>query len=63
MLKFILPALLLFLIVLFWEKINETIYKKFNIKINYLVLIIFIIILVVLLVYNIIISSTLKKNT
>ena len=34
MIKFILPAIIIFLIVLFWEKINETIYKKFNIKIS-----------------------------
>ena len=34
MIKFILPAILIFLIVLFWDKINEGIYKKFNIKLN-----------------------------
>ena len=45
MLKFIIPAVIVFLIVLFWEKINEVIYKKFKIKINYFVLIIFLIIL------------------
>ena len=38
MLKFIIPAIIVFLIVLFWEKINEVIYKKFNIKINYLII-------------------------
>ena len=37
MIKFIIPAIAIFLLVLFWEKINETIYKKFNIKINYIV--------------------------
>ena len=42
MLKFILPAIILFLTVLFWEKINELIYKKFNIKINYIAIIILI---------------------
>ena len=36
MIKFILPAILIFLIVLFWEKINERIYKKFDIKLNYI---------------------------
>ena len=41
MIKFIIPAIILFLIVLFWEKINEKIYKKFNIKINYIIAIIF----------------------
>ena len=40
MLKFIIPALVLFLIVLFWEKINETIYKKIRVRINYIILII-----------------------
>ena len=44
MLKFILPAIILFLTVLFWEKINELIYKKFNIKINYIAIAILIII-------------------
>ena len=45
MLKFIIPAVIIFLIVLFWEKINEKIYKKFNIKINYIVVVIFLIVL------------------
>ena len=39
MLKFIIPAIIIFLIVLFWEKINEFFYKKFNIKLNYLMII------------------------
>ena len=38
MLKFIIPAVIFFLIVLFWEKINEKIYQKFNVKINLVVL-------------------------
>ena len=37
MIKFIIPAIIVFLIVLFWENINELVYKKFNIKINYIV--------------------------
>ena len=45
MVKFIVPAVVIFLVVLFWEKINEAIYKKFNIKINYIILIISILIL------------------
>ena len=45
MLKFIIPAVIVFLIVLFWEKINEAIYKKFKIKINYFITVIFLIIL------------------
>ena len=40
MIKFIIPAIIVFLIVLFWENINELVYKKFNIKINYIVAII-----------------------
>ena len=34
MIKFIIPAVVIFLIVLFWDSINEKIYIKFNIKIN-----------------------------
>ena len=45
MVKFIVPAVVIFLVVLFWEKINEMIYKKFNIKINYIILILSILIL------------------
>ncbi len=45
MVKFIVPAVIIFLVVLFWEKINDTIYKKFNVKINYIVLILLILIL------------------
>jgi len=46
MIKFIIPAIIVFFLVLFWENINEIIYKKFNIKINYIVAIIIIAILV-----------------
>ena len=45
MLKFIIPAIIVFLIVLFWEKINKLIYEKFNVKINYIALVIFVIII------------------
>jgi len=45
MLKFIIPAVIVFLIVLFWEMINEAIYKKFKIRINYFVVVIFLVIL------------------
>ena len=48
MIKFIIPAIIVFLLVLFWENINELIYKKFNIKINYIVAIIIVAILVVI---------------
>ena len=45
MIKFIIPAIIVFLLVLFWENINELVYKKFNIKINYIVAIIIVAIL------------------
>ena len=38
MLKFIIPAVIFFLIVLFWEKINEKVYQKFKVKINLVIL-------------------------
>ena len=37
MIKYILPAIIIFLLVLFWEKIAEFVEKKFNIKLNYIV--------------------------
>ena len=37
MIKYIIPAIIIFLIVLFWEKITEFVEKKFNIKLNYIV--------------------------
>ncbi len=43
MIKFIIPALVIFLLILFWEKISEIIYKKFKLKINYIALIILIV--------------------
>mgnify|MGYP006088002195 FL=1 len=36
MIKFFIPAIIVFLIILFWDKISDLIYKKFNIKLNYL---------------------------
>ena len=49
MVKFVIPAIIVFLIVLFWEKIQEFFYNKFNIKINYIVLAILIIILTIVM--------------
>ncbi len=49
MLKFIIPAIIIFLIVLFWEKINEIIYKKTNIKLNYIIVIIILLLLSIIL--------------
>ncbi len=39
MIKFIIPAIIIFLIVLFWEKISEIILKKFKISLNYILVI------------------------
>ena len=53
MIKYILPAIIIFLIVLFWEKITDFFEKKFNIKLNYIVVIsIIAAIAVVLLLLN-----------
>ena len=54
MLKFIIPAIIFFLIVLFWEKINELIYNKFKIKLNYLLIsaTLLIIVVIYLLIRN-----------
>ena len=45
MIKFIIPAIIVFIIVLFWEKINKFIYEKFKVKINYIILAIFLTVL------------------
>ena len=37
MIKFILPTITVLLIVIFWEKITEIVFKKFNIRLNYIV--------------------------
>ena len=37
MIKYILPAIIIFLVVLFWEKITDFVEKKFNIKLNYII--------------------------
>ena len=53
MIKYILPAIIVFLIVLFWEKITQFVQKKFNIKLNYIVVsIIIAVIAVILLLLN-----------
>ena len=38
MIKFIIPAIIVFLIVIFWEKITGYFLKKFNIRLNYIVI-------------------------
>ena len=53
MIKYILPAIIVFLIVLFWEKITQFVEKKFNIKLNYIVVsIILAVIATILLLLN-----------
>ena len=53
MIKYILPAIIIFLIILFWEKISDVVEKKFNIELNYIVVIsIIAAIAVVLLLLN-----------
>ncbi len=54
MFKFIIPAVIIFLVVLFWEKISEKIDKKFKIKINYVAILIFFMIIgiILILLYN-----------
>ena len=49
MIKFIIPAIIVFLIVLFWEKIQEFFDNKFKIKMNYIVLAIFVVILTIVM--------------
>jgi hypothetical protein len=38
MIKYIIPAIIIFLVVLFWKKITDFVEKKFNIKLNYIVI-------------------------
>ncbi len=53
MIKYLLPAIVILLIVLFWEKITDFVQKKFNIKLNYIVVIIIIaVITAILLLLN-----------
>ena len=50
MLKFIIPAIIIFLIVLFWENINHKIYQKFKVKINAIILLVILLILIAILI-------------
>ncbi|MDC1112428.1 hypothetical protein OAS43_01330 [Candidatus Pelagibacter sp.] len=54
MLKFIIPAIVIFLTVLFWEKIANKIYEKFNIRVNYLIIsvILLVMTIIILLINN-----------
>jgi len=44
MIKFIVPAVIIFLIIIFWDKIRKFVLEKFNIKLNYLAICIILII-------------------
>ena len=37
MIKYILPAIIILLIIVFWEKITEIVFKKFHIRLNYII--------------------------
>jgi len=37
MIKFIIPAIIVLLIAVFWEKITEIVFRKFNIRLNYII--------------------------
>jgi hypothetical protein len=52
MIKLIIPTIIIFLIILFWEKICEMIYEKFNIRLNYLLIsaTLFIIVIIIILI-------------
>ena len=53
MIKFILPAVIVLFIVVFWEKITEIVLKKFNIRLNYIIVsAVLIIIAIIILLIN-----------
>jgi hypothetical protein len=54
MIKFIIPAAIIFLIVLFWEKISVIIRKKFKFSLNYILVIatLLLVVVIYLLVKN-----------
>jgi hypothetical protein len=53
MIKFILPAIIVFLIVLLWDKIHEFVLNRFNVKLNYLLItVILLIVIAIILLLN-----------
>jgi hypothetical protein len=53
MIKYIIPAIIIFLVVLFWEKITDFFEKKFNIRLNYVVISsVIVVIAIILLLLN-----------
>jgi hypothetical protein len=53
MIKYILPAIIVLFIVVFWEKITEIVFKKFNIRLNNIVVsVVLITIAIIILLIN-----------
>ena len=53
MIKYIIAAIIIFSIILFWEKISKIFEKKFNIRLNYLLVSLFaLVITIILLLLN-----------
>ena len=53
MIKYILPAIIVLFIVVFWEKITEIVFKKFNIRLNYIIVsVVLITIAIIVLLIN-----------
>ena len=53
MIKFIIPAIIVLLIVVFWEKITEIVFKKFNIRLNYIIVsVVLVTITIIILLIN-----------
>ena len=54
MFKFIIPIIIVFIIIFFWETITNKIYQKFKIQLNYLVIgfIVLVIIIIIILLNN-----------
>ncbi len=53
MLKFVIPVIIIFLTIIFWEKISEKIRAKFNIRLNYLIVSVFLLaVAIIILLLN-----------
>jgi hypothetical protein len=54
MIKFIIPVVIIFFIILFWEKLSQMIYKRFNIRLNYIMIsaTLLIVAIIILLIKN-----------
>jgi len=49
MIKFFLPALIIILIAFYWEKIDKILFKKFNIKLNFILVITTLVVITIIL--------------